>query len=153
MKFIDISAGEEESAKRLSNFTAHKLTFRGIECASPEGLLQSLKFEDTSEQLHVCTLVGVEAKRAGRKRNKAWQSVQTLWWQGESFPRSSLEFQLLLNEIFEALAKNTTFCQTLLSTGDATLIHTIGEKDPTKTVLTEEEFCSRLTAIRARLRQ
>ncbi len=87
----------------LSNFSPHAFTIDGIRCASMEGFLQSLKFEDTIDQLEVCELVGVKAKRFGTTRNKAWREVQTLWWRGSSFKRHSPEYQELLDRAFDAL--------------------------------------------------
>lgn len=150
---IDISSSGEFPAGDLSNFTARRFCFRGVQCASLEGILQALKFEDPEEQIRVCGLIGIEAKRAGRKRNKVWQAIQTLWWQRERFDRESEAFQLFLDEIFESVfTDDPTFREALLATGDAQLIHSIGNSDPTKTVLTEDEFCSRLLRLRETLR-
>ncbi|WP_226377912.1 NADAR family protein [Citrifermentans bremense] len=45
------------------------------------------------------------------------------------------------------------FADDLLATGEEVLTHSIGEQDPRKTVLTEDEFCSRLMANRSRIRK
>jgi hypothetical protein len=57
----------------------------------------------------------------------------------------------LVKEAFNALATNRDFQKTLLATGDKRLFHSMGKSDPTKTILTEEEFCSILTEVRAKL--
>lgn len=52
-------------------------------------------------QRHVCTLVGLAAKRKGAK--KAWWRTQTLYWQGVEYPRKSRAYQELLDRAYEAL--------------------------------------------------
>ena len=44
--------------------------------------------------------------------------------------------------------KNTKFKAALEASGQANLTHNIGKSDPTKTVLTRNEFCSRLIKLR-----
>jgi len=90
-------------------------------------------------------------KKVGRQKNLEWQSTQTLWWNGVAYEREGEEYQKLLDRAFDALAKNVHWRIALLSTGDQLLTHSMGNADPKRTVLTEEEFCSRLMNIRARL--
>lgn len=145
---MDIRSGT--SASGLSNFSPRPFTFRGVECASMEGLLQSLKFKSADMQIHVCTLVGRAAKFKGKK--KKWWRDQTLWWQGKPIKRNSQEYQDLLDEAFEALyTQNQAARRALLATGKAVLRHSLGKSDARRTVLTEQEFCSRLMRIRDRL--
>lgn len=147
---MDIGSGAGFPEASLSNFSPHPFVFDGVECASMEGLLQSLKFSNPDMQKHVCTLVGKKAKFAGKK--KKWWRTQTLFWQGIEMRRDSAEYQRLLDKAFDALSQNTSFARALLATGDAKLTHSIGKSRQSETVLTQAEFCSRLTAIRARLR-
>ena len=49
----------------LSNFTPHPFVIDGVECASMEGFLQSLKFSSIEMQEYVCSLVGIKAKNKG----------------------------------------------------------------------------------------
>jgi hypothetical protein len=102
-------------------------------------------------QKTVCLLVGKAAKFKGKK--KKWWRTQTLHWQGKTFKRDSVEYQELLDRAFDALAQNASFQKALLATGTAVLTHSIGKTKITETVLTRSEFCSRLTTIRARLRE
>ncbi|CAJ0610613.1 unnamed protein product [Cylicocyclus nassatus] len=143
---MDIGSGEGYPEASLSNFAPHPFEIDGVQCASMEGFLQSLKFKDPEMQRHVCTLVGKTAKFKG-KRKKWWQT-QTLYWQGVEYKRESEEYQALLDRAFEALSRNSGFARALLATGNATLTHSIGKRKKTETVLTISEFCSRLTAIR-----
>ena len=66
--------------------------------------------------------------------------------------RDSREYQDLLDRAFEALATNKKFQKTLLDTQNATLTHAMGKKKTSETVLTTQEFCSRLTKIREQLK-
>lgn len=145
---IQSNSGYPSSA--LSNFAPHKFVFRGIECASMEGLLQSLKFKSPEMQIEVCKLVGKVAKNKGC--NKNWRQTQTLYWQGKPILRSSDEYQELLDEAYECLGKNEGFKKALLSTNNAVLTHSIGKSKRNETILTVNEFCGRLTKLRTRLK-
>lgn len=143
---MDIGSGTGYPSAALSNFSPHSFVIDGVECASMEGFLQSLKFQDPEMQKHVCTLVGKKAKFKGKK--KKWWKTQTLYWKGEEIPRSSERYQELLDDAFTALSKNDGFRRALLATQNATLTHNIGKKKESETVLTRTEFTSRLTKIR-----
>lgn len=65
--------------------------------------------------------------------------------------RDSAEYRALIEEAFNALSQNRDFQKALLATIDKTLYHTMGKSDPTRTILTEEEFCKILTKIRNKL--
>ena len=148
---MDIGSGSGYPSSNLSNFSPHGFVIDGVECASMEGFLQSLKFQDPEMQKHVCTLVGKAAKFKGKK--KKWWKTQTLYWQGEAIPRDSKRYQELLDKAFNALAENSSFRRALLATQNATLTHNMGKKKISETVLTKNEFTSRLTAIRNRLQK
>lgn len=148
---MDIGSGNGYPSSALSNFVPHPFEIDGVQYASMEGFLQSLKFASPDIQREVCQLVGKQAKYKGK--NKKWWRDQTLYWQGKAYQRSSPEYQELLDRAYDALATNVGFCRALLATGQATLTHSIGKTQPTHTILTRREFCSRLTKIRARLQQ
>lgn len=148
---MDIGSGTGWPSAALSNFTPHPFVIDGVECASMEGFLQSLKFKEPDMQVEVCKLVGKAAKFKGKK--KKWWKTQTLHWQDQEFKRDSQEYQDLLDRAFDALAQNTGFQKALLATGKATLTHSIGKSKETETVLTKQEFCSRLTKIRDNLQK
>lgn len=134
----------------LSNFSPHPFTLDGVECASMEGFLQSLKFSSPEMQVEVCKLVGIAAKRRGAKKN--WREKQTLYWRGVPINRRDTAYQELLDRAYGELAKNDSFRRALLASGDAVFTHSVGKTNPSDTVLTNQEFLSRLTKIRARLR-
>lgn len=148
---MDIGTGTGYPSAALSNFAPHTFIIDGIECASMEGFLQSLKFSNPEMQKQVCTLVGKAAKFKGKK--KKWYRTQTLYWQGKEYKRDSEEYQLLLDRAYNELAKNEGFKKALLATGNSTLTHSIGKKKKNETVLTIQEFVSRLTTIRSRLQE
>ena len=148
---MDIGSGTGFPSAALSNFAPHPFFIDGVLCNSMEGFLQSLKFSNPELQREVCKLVGKAAKFKGKK--KKWWRDQTLYWQGQVFPRHSEEYQILLDRAFDALAQNPSFQKALLATGDSALTHSIGKTNPSETVLTRAEFCSRLMKIRRRLRE
>lgn len=145
-KAIDISSDGKYPGAMLSNFTPYEFTFRGRKFVSMESLLQGLKFEGTETQNSVFERIGVKAKLRGKKRK--WYLNQTLYWQGIPMKRDSEEYRSMIREAFYALAENIGFQQTLLATGNKRLYHTMGKSDPTRTILTEDEFCSILTEVR-----
>ncbi len=150
---MDIRSGVGYPASALSNFAPHRFVIDGVECASMEGFLQSLKFDKPHIQAEVCKLVGKGAKSRGRARNEAWRRLQTLWWQGNPIRRDSPEYQALLDRAFAALGEQSeSFRKALLATGDAVITHSIGKRRESETVLTEREFCSRLMRLRGELR-
>ena len=148
---MDIGSGSGFPSATLSNFAPHPFVIDGVECSSMEGFLQSLKFSNPEMQKEVCKLVGKAAKFKGKK--KKWWRTQTLHWQGTEIPRDSQEYQDLLDRAFDALAQNSGFRAALLATGNSVLTHSIGKTKITETVLTRQEFCSRLTKIREELRK
>ena len=80
--------------------------------------------------------------------NKNWQIKQTLYWKGVPIKRDSDKYQTLLNKAYNALYENKKFRAALEATKGATLTHSIGKNKKSETVLTTQEFCSRLTYLR-----
>ena len=146
---MDISSGAGYPASSLSNFAPHEFIIDDVKCASMEGFLQSLKFQNPDMQRYVCSLVGKAAKFKGK--NKKWQKTGNLYWQGEIIPRSSKRYQELLDNAYDALSKNKSFRKALLATECAKLTHSMGKNKMSETVLTKTEFVSRLTKIRTTL--
>jgi len=101
-------------------------------------------------QKEICKLVGIAAKKAGSKKN--WRKSQVLWWKGKQYKRDSEDYKKLLNDAYMSLSKNESFKKALLSTGKATLTHSLGKNKEHETVLTTREFCGMLTHIRELLR-
>lgn len=147
---MDIRKGGDYPSNKLSNLAPNEFIIDGVKCASMEGFLQGLKFKNIDMQLYVCSLTGSYAKKKGA--NKNWKKDQTLYWQGKSIKRDSKEYQELLDRAYNELSNNEGFKKALLSTGNAVLTHTLGRKKINETILTANEFCSRLTCIRERIR-
>lgn len=148
---MDISSNNSYPAGTLSNFTANTFTFDGVICKSMEGLLQAFKFEDENAQEITCAMVGFSAKKKGSKRNKYWQSRQTLWWRGKAYPRKSDEYQDLLDRAYKAMYDQCPkFRDALEAAGNAVFTHSIGHSNQKETVLTTKEFCSRLQKLKDR---
>lgn len=146
---LNINSGSRESlAAKLSNFTSRQFVFDGVPCASIEGALQSFRFNDIEKQREVCTLSGGAAKKEGRTMD--WRSSQILYWQGVKYPRKSEAYQHLLDRLFLAVyIDNKSFANDLQESGNCELVHSIGHTDPSETILTADEFCSRLTRLRS----
>ena len=144
---MDIHSRSNWPSRALSNFALHPFTMDGVECASMEGFLQSLKFKSPEMQVEVCKLVGRAAKQKGSK--KTWWRKQTLWWQGVPYERKSEGYQELLERAYYEMAtQNKGFRNALLATRGAPLTHSIGKKKQSETILTESEFCGILRRIR-----
>ena len=143
---MDIGSGNGYPSSALSNFAPHPFVLDGVEIASMEGFLQSLKFKNVDMQKYVCTLVGKAAKFKGK--DKKWWQTQTLYWQSKEYKRDSKEYQLLLNRAYNALYKNEGFKKALEASKPGVLTHSIGKNDESKTVLTQSEFCGRLMKLR-----
>ena len=144
---MDISSTNGYPSASLSNFSPHPFIFDGVEIASMEGFLQSLKFKNLEMQKYVCTLVGRAAKFKGK--DKKWYREQILYWQGKEFKRDSKEYQILLNRAYNALyQQNESFRKALEASKPGILTHSIGKTKENETVLTQSEFCGRLMKLR-----
>ena len=146
---MDIGSENKYPASSLSNFSPHPFVLDGVECASMEGFLQSLKFKNPDMQKEVCKLIGKAAKFKGKK--KKWWRDQILYWQGKEYKRDSQEYQELLTRAYDALFENEGFRKALEATNNATLTHSLGSRDIHRTVLTEREFISQLNRLRKKL--
>lgn len=148
---MDIGSGKAYPANALSNFACHPFVIDDVECASMEGFLQGLKFENPDVQVEVCKLTGKAAKNRGQKRNRAWKKTQTLWWKGVPFIRDSVYNHELLDRAYDALLENQDFRKALEATIGASLSHSIGHNKVNETVLTEREFVRQLYRLRAKI--
>jgi predicted NAD-dependent protein-ADP-ribosyltransferase YbiA (DUF1768 family) len=145
---MDIGSGKGRPGSTLSNFAPHPFVIDGVQCASMEGFLQSLKFKNPEMQKYVCTLVGRKAKFKGKK--KKWWKLQVLYWRGNIIDRHEHVYQDLLDRAYECMyAQSSSFRRALTATNKAVFTHSLGSSDSNRTVLTTREFCSRLTGLRA----
>lgn len=145
-KAVDIWSTKPYPANVLSNLYPNTFEIDGVQCASMEGFLQSLKFQDINKQREICALSGKDAKDSS---TTVWQSTQTVYWQEYVIHRQSQAFITLIKRAYKALyTQNDTFRKALLSTKGKRLYHIGGVTDSYKTILTEVESCSILTELR-----
>ena len=142
---IDIKYLKSYPCNVLSNLYPNQFSIDGILCASMEGFLQSLTHSDPIERSFIVTQYGTMAKKLG---NPKWKERGLLYWNGSVFDRHEDEYQRLLDRAYESLYHNETFRKALRSTGNMKIVHSIGNHNPLFTILTEEEFCSRLMLLR-----
>lgn len=148
---MNIGSGNGYPANALSNFACHPFVIDEILCNSMEGFLQSLKFKNPEVQKQVCTLIGKKAKFRGKY--KKWWRTQKLYWLGKEIDRHSAEYQILLDKAYECMFKqSSSFKRALVASGNAIFSHTIGKRDAHRTVLTQQEFCSRLNILKGNLK-
>lgn len=143
---LDIRSNGQYPSGVLSNLCSNGFSFDRVVCGSMEGFLQSLMHKEKDKQLQICSMKGGNA----RKRSvTSWQTDQIVWWKGQAIDRQSEDYQMLLRRAYQAMFdQSERFRAALMSTRGVTLIHSSGEKDPYKTILTEQEFCQILTELR-----
>ena len=147
---LDIKGVGKEEQKTLSNFQNYGFVLDGVECASMEGLLQSLKTKNIALQKEICGRWGKEAKNSFEKKwqNMWWKLTGILYWQGKPMRRRSDEYQYFLDRAYDALYSNPEFVKALLEAKGKKLIHSVGKHSTHETVLTEYEFLSRIQRYR-----
>ena len=144
---MDIRSGSGGVASRLSNLGRRHFIFDGVECASIEGALQSFKFQDVNMQVEICKNYGQKARKSGQKKN--WKQTQILYWKGEAIKRDSTEYQALLDLLYQsAFEQCDKYREDIVSCVGVTFKHSVGKRKKQDTVLTEQEFVSRLTKLR-----
>lgn len=147
---MNIGSKSKYPSSALSNFAGHRFAIDGIQCNSMEGFLQSLKFESPEMQEHICTLVGLGAKRRGYKKN--WWTKQTLYWRGVPIKRGSDEYQAIISKAYDAMFdQSESFKRALIAAGPATFSHSIGKTKKNETILTVSEFVGNLNRVRDKL--
>lgn len=136
---------------RLSNFTARSFVFEGVSCVGLEGFLQSLKCQDVLVQKEICALKGKDAKKRGAEYD-TWKNLQTLWWDGKPYSRSSREYLLLVTKAYDAVFKqDKSFAEDLMNIEYKEICHSIGNPDMRDTVLTEVEMIYQLNRLRIQM--
>ena len=147
---LDIKGTGKEEQKSLSNFQNYGFVLDGVQCASMEGLLQSLKTKNIALQRKICGRWGVEAKNSFEKKwqNTWWKLTGILYWQGKPIRRRSDEYQYFLDRAYDALYTNPDFVSALIESKGKKLTHSVGKHSTHETVLTEYEFLSRIQRYR-----
>ncbi len=143
---LDIRSNGLYPSNVLSNLCSNGFRFDGVVCGSMEGFLQSLKQQEKSKQLQICQMKGGNARKHSVT---SWQTDQIVWWKGQAYDRQSENYQKLIRRAYQAMFdQSERFRAALMQTRGITLIHSSGESNPFKTILTEQEFCQILTEMR-----
>ena len=164
-KVLDIYSKNPYPSGTMSNFKRCSYELDGIECASIEGVLQSLKvlippkaqdpqlWADRMElQRKVCGYANNKAKRMGNFLNLFNQHLK-MNWQGNIMDRMSKEYQNFLKRVFEArYLADKDFRNAIQDTKDFVLTHKIGKHNKAETCLTEEEFIGMLSHLRTKFK-
>ncbi len=126
----------------------------GMECASLDGFVQSLKFERIKDQKNITKRVGNDAKKRGKDKDTAanQKADRILWWQGESFKRNSKKHKNLLARVFREMARNPRYQEALMATQDSDFTHSKGKSFQKDTLLTRKELIDNLKELRAELK-
>ncbi|RAQ30050.1 hypothetical protein DPQ25_00640 [Hydrogeniiclostridium mannosilyticum] len=149
-KAVDIYSHGNFCASHLSNFCKTDFIFEGINIKSMEGFLQSLKTSNQEEQIHICSLAGKEAKKAGLA--VAGFDGKHLYWQGETIDRFSEQYHVLVRRAYHArFEQDNLFRKALMEAKNKQLLHTIGNNDPKVTILTVDEFIGFLQELQEKL--
>ena len=145
---LDIRSNGLYPSNVLSNLCSNGFRFDGMVCGSMEGFLQSLKRKEPDKQRQICSMRGGNARKMSVT---SWQTDQIVWWKGQAIDRQSDDYRQLIRCAYQAMFEQSErFRTALMQTRGITLIHTSGEENPFKTILTPSEFCSILTEMRDR---
>ncbi|ADI96443.1 gp30.3 conserved hypothetical protein [Acinetobacter phage Ac42] len=143
---FDINSRGTYPCNVLSNLYNNPFVMDQIEFGSIEGFLQGLREPNPDKQLEIFKMHGIQAKRTGRGIPI---KDQTLYYRGEPFNRHSEKYQSLLNTAYFLMCgQNFLFRKALMYTEGHELTHVIGKTDPFDTILTNDEFISRLYSLR-----
>lgn len=143
---LDIRSNGLYPSNVLSNLCSNGFRFDGMICGSMEGFLQSLKQQDLNKQRQICCMKGGNARK---KSVTSWQTDQIVWWKGQPINRQSEEYQMLIRQAYKAMFEQSErFRTALMSSRGTTLVHTTGEENPFKTILTPDELCGILMEMR-----
>lgn len=143
---LDIRSNGMYPSCVLSNLCSNGFRFEGMVCGSMEGFLQSLKYKDLDKQRQICSMKG---GNAWKRSVTSWQTDQIVWWKGAAIDRQGPHYQDLVRRAYQAMFdQSERFRAALMDTRGITLVHTTGETNPYKTILTPDELCGILMEIR-----
>ena len=143
---LDIRSNGLYPSNVLSNMCSNGFRFDGMVCGSMEGFLQSLKRKELDKQRKICSMRGGNARKMSVT---SWQTDQIVWWKGQAIDRQGEEYQQLIRRAYQAMFEQSErFRAALMQTRGITLVHTSGEQNPYKTILTSTEFCGILMDLR-----
>lgn len=155
-KICDIAYKDPETSA-LSNLFPHEFSmntmYGQLTFASMEAFLRSLTWNGPHDSFfkEIGKLYGLDAWRI-RNVLPDWRETQILYWNDTAIPRESDAYENLIAKAYDTLFEQSVlFRLALQKTSDKILMHTMGEKDPTKTLLTPDEYIRNLIRERNRL--
>ena len=123
----------------FSNLFPYKFKFKGKKLASIENFFQGIKFKDKKIQNYIFTYYGTNAVHIKVASNYNWKETGIIYWQGKAIKRDSMEYNLLIDELYISAAQNPIY-RAALCNCDKPIIHSIGENDKKETTFTRYEF-------------
>ncbi len=144
----DISYKSYETGA-LSNLFPYKFEIDGVQCASMESFIQSLREENPDIQAKICSdCAGPHAYKLRVCLND-WRTDGFVYWRGKKIKRISEDYTALITRAYDALfEQNILFRRALEHFKYHYLIHSIGKDDNTETLLTEEEYRFQLNRLK-----
>lgn len=148
--FINIGYSSKNHLSRmLSNLYPYEIVFRDEKAKSIEGVLQAIKHSEPDVQKLVMQYSGLDAYHTrGSTGVDDWRSRQSLSWKNQTMMRDSEQYQVFLDELFSAAFENPLYAKAIKSTGDKVLLHSVGNENPQETVLTRNEYESRINSLK-----
>lgn len=95
---------------------------------------------------------GIDAYYIQAASNYDWKETGYIYWQSQSMKRDSLEYDLLVDELYISAAQNPLYRQALKNLAKP-IIHTIGKMSKNETVFTRYEFEREINSLSAFLKQ
>lgn len=154
IKVKDIHPEGRHPEDILSRLCNNDFCYDKVQCGCMEAFLQSLRYPDSEIQKQICVMSASElGYRLESYSSPDWQETQTLWWKGNTIKRDSREYRRLIYDTYSAMFRwSYRFRTVLMQTDDKKLIFNSGSSVPSKSLLTDKEFCKILTRLRANRR-
>lgn len=150
IKVKDIHPEGRHPEDILSRLCNNDFCYENVQCGCMEAFLLSLRYQDPEIQRKVCRMDSSDLSHFLKWYPAPdWIEKQILWWKGDPMKRDSREYQRLIFEAFsEMFVWSARFRFVLMQTENKKLIYNSGNHDPSKSLLTDEEFCDILTKLR-----
>lgn len=139
-------------SKLLSNLYPYEFLFRGFHLKSIEAFFQGIKFKDSKIQKAVFNYSGTDAYHIQAASNYDWKETGYVYWQNQAIKRDSMEYDLLVDELYVSAAQNPLYRQALKNVTKP-IIHSIGKISKNETVFTRYEFEREINSLSAFLKQ
>ena len=147
-KWIDVGYNNKgDLSKMLSNLFPYSFKFRGKRLASIENFFQGIKFKDKKVQDYAFTYYGTPAVHIKVANKYNWKETGIVYWQGKAIKRDSLEYDMLIDELYISAAQNPIYRGALCNC-EKEIIHSIGGKEKDETTFTRYEFEFQLNCLK-----